>query len=526
MKKFTLIFLAVVLLSQLSFAGGIVTNTNQSASFVRMLVRDASTDIDAVYFNPAGLTQLEDGFYISASNQFIFQDRKITNDYSYLNNHQYIGNTTALLFPDVYLAYKTGRFAFSAGLLPIGGGGSAEYQRGLPSFELGISDLVPALRSKGVTGYSSDLYFNGSSIYLGYQAGVSYKINDMVSIAAGARYVQATNTYKGHIESNYIYFAAGGELATTFFSNASSQYAAGATQLAGAATQYGQAATQYGQAVAAYTQAGKTDSVAKYTALQAGATAMATGYAAKAKVYGDSAKMMGAKANLLANQEADVTQKGTGITPFLGVNLTLLDKKLQIGIKYEFITKLQLTNSTAKDLLIGYTATGIPETQFPDGAKINADIPAMLSIGASYLFTPKLLLTGGIHYYWDKNVNWDGQEKNITNNSYEYGLGGEYAINEKCTVSAGYLFASSGVAISYNTDMSYDLSSSSFAAGLKIKLAPKVNLNLGCIYTDYYSITKNYTHDLAGSGFLVPVVENYTKTSWDVSIGLDFQIGK
>jgi len=41
-------------------AGGIVTNTNQSATYIRMLARDASTSIDAVYFNPAGMVKLDD----------------------------------------------------------------------------------------------------------------------------------------------------------------------------------------------------------------------------------------------------------------------------------------------------------------------------------------------------------------------------------------------------------------------------------------------------------------------------------
>ena len=71
-KLFTLLILCVF--STTVFAGGIVTNANQSAQYVRMLARDASTSIDAVYYNPAGLTKLADGFHISLSNQSIFPD--------------------------------------------------------------------------------------------------------------------------------------------------------------------------------------------------------------------------------------------------------------------------------------------------------------------------------------------------------------------------------------------------------------------------------------------------------------------
>ena len=73
MRKFTLNLLILFLAASYSYAGGIVTNTNQSSAWVRLLVRDATTEIDAVYFNPAGLTKLNDGFHFSLSNQYVTQ---------------------------------------------------------------------------------------------------------------------------------------------------------------------------------------------------------------------------------------------------------------------------------------------------------------------------------------------------------------------------------------------------------------------------------------------------------------------
>jgi len=74
MRKVSLLFLTAVFSVNMLFAGGIVTNTNQSAAWVRWLVRDASLGIDAVYYNPAGLTKLDNGFHLSLNNQFIFQN--------------------------------------------------------------------------------------------------------------------------------------------------------------------------------------------------------------------------------------------------------------------------------------------------------------------------------------------------------------------------------------------------------------------------------------------------------------------
>jgi len=47
MKKILFSFLGLIMAGGIAFAGGLVTNTNQSAAWSRMLVRDASTSIDA-----------------------------------------------------------------------------------------------------------------------------------------------------------------------------------------------------------------------------------------------------------------------------------------------------------------------------------------------------------------------------------------------------------------------------------------------------------------------------------------------
>ena len=53
MKKFTWIAVLALIVSIPTFAGGYLTNTNQNVAFLRMIARGASTEIDAVYSNPA-----------------------------------------------------------------------------------------------------------------------------------------------------------------------------------------------------------------------------------------------------------------------------------------------------------------------------------------------------------------------------------------------------------------------------------------------------------------------------------------
>ena len=236
-------FISGAFVSASLFAGGLVTNTNQSASWVRLPARDASTSIDAVYFNPAGLMKLNNGFHFSLSNQTIFQNKEVENFYTGpggafgLNESLYKGKVSAPVFPSVYAAYKMDRLAFSLGVNPIGGGGGAVFDKGLPSFELTPSDLVPALASQGATAYKLDAYFEGTSVYFGFQGGISYKLNDVISIAAGARYVNAKNTYMGHLRNIELKMPTGWTRADLIMSGIASQYATGASTATNVATQ-------------------------------------------------------------------------------------------------------------------------------------------------------------------------------------------------------------------------------------------------------------------------------------------------
>ncbi|MBN1985529.1 MAG: hypothetical protein JW761_04445, partial [Prolixibacteraceae bacterium] len=138
MKKLSL-FAAFFMLIQVTFAGGLLTNTNQSAQFIRMLSRNASTDIDGVYFNPAGLIKLEDGWHFAFYSQTIFQDKTVDSKFPLLNDGHYVGKVTVPVFPTAFAVYKKENWAFSLGFGPNAGGGSADFDRGLPSFEIPIT---------------------------------------------------------------------------------------------------------------------------------------------------------------------------------------------------------------------------------------------------------------------------------------------------------------------------------------------------------------------------------------------------
>jgi long-chain fatty acid transport protein len=536
----------------LVMAGGIVTNTNQSASWVRMPAQDATRNIDAVFYNPAGLFKLKNGFHFSINNQYITQQQKVENFYkgpgdAYgLNQSLYKGTVTAPFFPGIYGVYKMDKLAISFGINPIGGGGGAEYKTGLPSFEMSPSDLVPSLASQGATAYKLNTYFKGSSFYMGYQLGVSYKINDMVQVFAGARYVSVKNTYSGYLKNIQLNMNGGGPdnwmsantvllgvaaqltSITTIPTELAPAIAGGFGGLtlaqmvgAGAMTAADQAQISAGL-VAIGVQA---TNIPAMTVSQISGTVTAATPALNAQAAGATAN-----AGLVSDQEADVTQTGSGITPILGLNLSLTDK-LNIGIKYEFATKMDVKNKTAKDVTVGFATDGTPITMFPDGATTKNDMPAYLSVGAEYAATDKLNVALGIHYYFDKSVNYGksvagvavDNKAVIDKNYLELAAGLEYKLSSKFLVSGGYLWTKSGVNKDYQTDLSFDLSTNTIGIGGQYAFSENLKLNFGYSYTAYNKFDKTNYHDFTTTTGVVqlPANETYWKNTQVFSLGLD-----
>ncbi len=535
MKKILFSCLGMFMAMNMAFAGGLVHNTNQSAAWSRMLVRDASTSIDAVYYNPAGLTKLSDGLHLSVSNQSIFQNRNLTNSFAALRTDEFEGKVSAPFFPNFYAAYKTGKLAFSLGFVPIGGGGSAAYDNSVPMIDLPVAGLASSLSNLGVTGYNMNASFEGSSVYFGIQGGISYAINDMISVYVGGRYVWAKNTYTGEMVDVNFETGGGDVPASTFMTTLATQATAGATQLYGYADNVNSfagalgAGTTFDQAIAA--TAGDPVTQGQITALRDGLVGLGVTNAGSLTLaegegtydnFGDGYTQQAAEAAgaavIFGGQEADVEQTGNAFTPIVGLNLALMEDKLNIGIKYEFKTELELTNKTVagKGFVTGFTQTGAPIEMFPDGAKTYADLPAQLTIGVNYKLTDDFSAQVGYHNYFDKKTRWGEVEGLIDNNYWELGLGFEYNISEQLLVSAGYLRAQTGVnMLAYNDDLSYSLSSNTFGLGGAYKINDMLTLQLGGYYTAYTPETLDYT----------VYTQKYEKNNLAIAIGLDFTFG-
>lgn len=555
MKKIFSLILSICLFAQIGFAGGIVTNTNQSAAWVRSLVRDASINTDAVYFNPAGVARMADGFYIEVSNQTITQTKTITNGYPLLNDNTFIGNVSAPLFPTAYAVYKKGNFAVHGGFGVVGGGGSAEYKTGLPSFEIPISGIPASLTANGIptSHYDADIYFSGTSSYMGIQLGASYKINEFIAVGLGVRYIMAKNTYTGHIrdimiDPNYQAFGAqyNGSMvsAPAFFtdgatflsglSTGSTQMAAGMGQIVAGGggsvllsngTAVGLTAIQVAQAQQLIGAAGQNPANLTIQQAQAILTAAAPVFQAKANA-------MTANAAGTGNVEVDASQQGNAITPIVSVDLSMLDGKLGIALKYEHKTPLELKNATTID------GSGM----FPDGELVPAEMPSLFSIGVRYQISDKFRTQIGAHYYLDRAAKYgkiDAATKDfVTNgaivtrtdgtsgayldgNSYELGIALEYDVAKFISLSCGYLNTASAPSSAYQSDLSYSLKTSSVGVGAVLHVVNRLDVNLGVSHTFYTDGSKTITYPGVG-----PITESYKNNTTVIAVGLGYRFGK
>jgi long-chain fatty acid transport protein len=447
MKK-GLIAIIVFMFAVPAVFGTIITNTNQSVMYVRLPARNASTSMDAVYYNPAGVMKLENGFHLAVHNQTIWQEKTIVNEFPLLKSDTYVGKAQAPVFPSLFIVYKQDKFALSFGAGINAGGGSADYDTGLPSFEIPIALLPALLSSMGVptTQYAADINFSGLSFFLGFQGNIAYAINDVFAVAAGIRYIYAINIYEGYLENIQInpmhplLNPSGGLISAQQF----------------------------------FTMAGMPQ------------------YAA-----------------LVEDAEVDVQQTGSAITPILSLNIQPSDG-LNIGIRYEFNTNLELTNDSTVD------DTGM----FPDGYAFRNDIPAILSVGIEYAPVPKLRLMVSYNQFFDTGANWDGAEEFVDSNSYDIGVGFEYDITDSFLISAGYLYTKVGVSADYQDDFAHELDSSLFGAGARIMLTPSISLDFGGMYVSYSEASRGYQR----TDFPLPFAETYQRESYGFSIGLGFRL--
>ena len=422
MNKKLLISAAALIVSTSTFAGGILTNTNQNATFLRNPARNAAIAIDGVYNNPAGIAFLDEGFHFSLSWQAAWQKREITSQHDFfalntatpgVTRKEFVGDIVAPVIPSFQAAYVfNDKWSVSAQFAIGGGGGKCDYSNGLPMFEKLIGGN---LASAQATSYGLTQNLVGEQYFYALQLGGTYKITDQISVFGGVRGVLANASYTGAIAN----ITANGVPGGAYLNGVSQQAAAGAQQ-------------------AAATQAG---------------------------TY---AYLMQSDFNL------DCSQNGFGITPIIGIDVNL--GKWNLAAKYEFRTKIDLENESKNSANVDAMMPN-----YADGAKNRSDIPALATFGAQYSPIEALRIGANFNYYWDKDAK--GSPIKNGDNTWEAILGAEYDLNEKWIVSCGGLRTQYGFEDTDMSDTNFNVSSYAVAIGGAYKFNDMLKLNFGYMHS-------------------------------------------
>ncbi len=458
MKK-SLLFSAAIFAASTAFAGGYLTNTNQSVAFVRNPARLATFDIDGAYSNPAGLAWIGEGWHIGFNWQNAVQERNITSTFAgFAGNVNQLGNPTrhfngeaeAPFIPSLDFAWQKKNWTVSGHFGVIGGGGEATFAEGLPMFEAPISAIPSLLNTQG---YATNMNLVGSQYIYGIQAGVTYKIFDNLgdlkqglSVHLGARASIARNGYEGYLRDVKI-------------GNLDPAQSLGTLQ------------TTFGN-------------LQKYAQQAAAAGDMAT-----AQEYAAKAQSVGALTLMHQGIELECDQKGWGIAPIIGLDYRI--GKVNIGARYEFKTRMEVENETKtiqpKEIL---EAKG-----FGDGVKTDNDIPGILAIGAQWSVLPKWRVMAGWNCYFDKSAKMaGGKEKTLNHNTHEITVGTEVDVCKWITLSAGFQNTDYGTSDAFQSDLSFSCDSYMLSVGLRANINKHVSLDAGFMQNFYKDYTKSATN--------------------------------
>ncbi|MGM9804631.1 MAG: OmpP1/FadL family transporter [Muribaculaceae bacterium] len=468
--------LVIATLSTLSAAaGGLLTNTNQNASFLRQLSQEAVIDITGAYMNPAGIAFLNNGFHLSLNVQSAKQDRDITTTFPLfaynVNNqnatHRFEGDASAPAIPSFQLAYVHDNWTISSSFALIGGGGKCEFDNGLGTFEALYSGTIYSSVATALSqvnqmagdmygvpgtlafgGYNINAYMKGRQYFFGLTVGGTYKITNNLAAYVGVRGVYANCNYNGWVED------------------------ASATIVAGTSPIDAQLLP-----------------------------------AVQAQVDEQLAK---------TDISLNTDQTGFGLAPVIGIDWKI-NNQWNLAAKYEFKTRMRLKNKSEMNAYASQLSqTNEVLGQFADGKKVASDMPAFFSVGAQYSPISSLRFNAGYHFYDDCHATQYGDKQDKVNSgTYEVLAGVEYDLCKLVTISAGWQTTNYDLSDEHMNDLSFTTSSHSVGAGVRIHATQRTSIDLGYMQT-FYKTRDVETKTDAGTK-----LDHYYRTNRVLGVGVN-----
>ena len=369
-------------------------------------------------YNPAGQSRLEQGKYAQVGVQYAVGYEKM----SYEGKEHKAKLRQAI--PNVTFTSVDANGATFFNFGALAGGGKLKYD-GVS----GVDVLSDVNKFDGLGVYDRGSSLTGKNMYEQATLGRAFNVNENLSLSVAGRVVHGTRELKGNLNIGV---------------NPSPAYQAAK-------------AAEIKKAVLAG-KLSPTEAKAKGQALQ-----QTTAYLVKNGLQGD----------------LDSKREAWGYGFQLGVNYKV-DERLNLAARYDSRVKMnfkakgsenQLNTAAILGQNIGLT-TFYP--QYTIGERVRRDLPAILSVGASYKVTDNYLVSGAANYYFNRHAKMDrvtafgGHEYGLDyKNGWEIALGNEYKINDKFTLIGSANYARTGAKDSSFNDTEYALNSFTLGAGVK-----------------------------------------------------------
>lgn len=518
----TVCLTAAIASSSATFAGGLLTNTNQHVAFNRMMSREASIGIDGVYYNPAGVVFMGEGSHLAINWQMAYQTRTIKNDYKLFTNNvnnpttprDFKGKAFAPVIPSFQYAYNKGRWSLQGNFALTGGGGKCTFDNGLGSFEkivgetamgaIGLAQsidyaankiLVPgsinpdgtinsanfkpmftsdkAFGSKGT--YSFNSYMHGRQYYFGLSAGAAYKVSDNFSVYAGLRGIYATCNYYGYVENIKV-----GNTPLYQVLDPSKENSANIE------LSCDQSGIGFTPMLAVDYKTGRWNFSAKYE------------FKTRMRLKNKSVNKLPSIGNLDDNLKNQMNKLFTGTFMAAGM------PQEQAMIKAE-----QASQAVLSDQNVVATTAGLKQQfdskinealgEYADGKKIAGDIPSLLTVGVGYSPIDELRINVGFHWFDDYNAtSYNNRNKLLKKRgTLEFNAGVEYDVTKKITVSTGWQNTNYGLTDKYMDDKSFVVGSNSVGVGGVYHITKKLDFSVAYFHTFYNHVKTSETVTLA-----------------------------
>jgi len=411
------------------------------------------------YYNPAALGRLEKGKYLHAGFQFAHGHEKM----SYKGKEHKANLNQAI--PNIALTFVDDKGATFFNFGGLAGGGKLRYD-GVS----GVDVLTDLAQFKPLGIYDKGSSLTGSNKYEQITLGRAFNIDDKLSFSVAARVVHGTRRLSGNLNIG---------------ANPTAQYKQEKAQ---------QVAQEVSKAVDAATQ-GKGLSAAQIAAIKTKKTNEAL---TKLQQRVQDLNQNGLTGDIDSRREA----WGYGFQ--LGVNYKVNDK-LNLAARYDSRIKMnfkakghehQLETTDILKQTIGLS-TFYP--QYTINSKIRRDLPAILSVGASYKVADNYLVSTTANYYFNHQAKMDrvttfGEHEHGRDykNGWEIAVGNEYKLNDKFTLIGSLNYANTGAKTASYNDTEYALNSFTLGGGIRYQYDKSLAITASVAHFIYQGAEGNF----------------------------------